>query len=165
MTATVLSLGLPGDLPLLCLKTWHPGLHIFGPSPPLPPLAVCQQVLWISVVPPCGLACCSNHSLSHTTCWLLVSRLPWCWVSVIRCFLSPFSVTFLRCVFYPSLQAMLLSVLSSSVFNPAAQQTYPGPALLPAEHSFFLPPGWVASLQPSIGPASTADCTCSPNPS
>lgn len=148
MTATALSLGLPGDLPLLCLKTWHPGLRVFDPSPPLPPLAVCQQVLWISVVPPCGLACCSNHSLSHT-CWLLASRLPCCWMSLLRTFLNPFSVTFLRCVFYPSLQAVLFFVLSSSVFNPAAQQTHPGPALLPAEHSFF-PASWVGCISAAL---------------
>lgn len=154
MAATVLPLGLPGDLALLYLKTWHPGLCVFDPPPARcpPPLAVCQRVPRISLVALCDPVCCSNLSLSHTSCWVLASRLPWCWMNLLRTFLSPFSVTFLRCVFYPSLQAMLLFVLSS-VFNPAAQQTHTGPALLPAEHSFFLPPGWVASLQPSIGPA------------
>lgn len=96
---------------------------------------------------------------------LLASRLSWCWMNLLRTFLSPFSDTFLRCVFYPFLQAVLLFVLSSSVFNPAAQQTCTGPALLPAEHSFSVLPGWVVSLQLSIGPASTGDGTCSPNPS
>lgn len=155
MAATVLPLGLPGDLALLYLKTWHPGLCVFDPLPARcpPPLAVCQRVPRISLVALCDPVCCSNLSLSHTSCWVLASRLPWCWMNLLRTFLSPFSVTFLRCVFYPSLQAMLLFVLFSSVFNPAAQQTHTGPALLPAEHSFFLPPGWVASLQPSIGPA------------
>lgn len=108
------------------------------------------------MVPPYGLACCSNLSLSHTTCWLLAALA----LDESSKDLSN-SFQFLRCVFYPPLQAMLLFVLSSSVFNPAAQQTHPGPALLPAEHSFFLPPWWVASLLLS----STGDPACSPNPS
>lgn len=49
-------------------------------------------------------------------------------------------------------------------FIPATHWPHTGLALL-AEHSFFLPAGLVASLQPSIGPASAGDLTGSPDPS
>ena len=34
MAVTVLSLDLPQDLALLCLKPWHPGLRLSDPPPP-----------------------------------------------------------------------------------------------------------------------------------
>lgn len=83
MALTALSLDVPGDLALPCLRPWHPGLHLSDLIFLLLSPAVCQQVLWISLVPRYGqqTQSCLLHRAgtsvsSHTSNWVMASRLP-----------------------------------------------------------------------------------------
>lgn len=163
MAVKVLSLDLPRGLALLCLKSWHSGLHLSDPSPPsscLPanPLDLFCPSPWTANP---DLPAVQGSNLRVIPYVLLGSGFQAASVSgeSFQCHISK------MWPFYSPLGLMQLFMLSSCVFNPATHWPYTGLALLLAEHSFFLPAGLVASLQPSIGPASAGDLTCSPDPS